>query len=135
MALRDDLLPVFEDARQLIQDFGLRRVRIIVRLGAWSTGETHLGALTNTDSEILPRPKVERRGGELIVSKITPSFATGGWEPADLQPAIAAGQDFYLVAIGDDGNQKPYRLKSVNLTKSFGYTLTLEQIDLVEPEY
>lgn len=136
MALREDLLPVFEDARQLIQDFGLRQHRVWVRLGTWSTGEIHLGTLTNTSTEILPRPKCRPLGpSRLEVSKITPNHTTGGWEPDDLLPAIVAGQDFYFVVRGPDGTDVPHALVGVDSTRNFTFTLTLERLPRAMPDF
>lgn len=136
MTLRDDLLPVFEGARQLIQDFGLRQHRIWIRAGQWSTNETLLGALTNTDVELLPRPKVRELGpNRLEASKITPEFATGGWDPLDLLPDAAPGSDFYFVVRNPRGDLNPYALIDVNATKNFTFTLVLERLDLASPNF
>ena len=136
MALRDDLLPVIDNARQLIQDLGLRTSRVIIRMGRWSTGETKLGALTNTDTEILPRPKVrDQLDGKVLVTGITPDYTTGGWAPADLQPAIEAGAEYYFIVIGPDGNQTPFLLALADIRRNFGYSLLLAPLEPTQPDF
>ena len=136
MALRDDLLPVFDDVRQLIQDFGLRQSRVWVRQRAYSAGEQHLGDITNTDVEITPRPKVEEMDPTTLkVSRITPDYGTGGYTTADLMPAQAAGTErYFLVQVGTDGPKIPYRCIAIDERKNFGITLTLERLVHEQPD-
>lgn len=58
MTLRDDLIPVVDDARQLIDDMGLRRFVVVVRKRTWSGGQLGLGTATNVDLTLAPKPKV-----------------------------------------------------------------------------
>lgn len=135
MALREDLLPVFNAARTLIQDFGLRTSRVWVRRGSWDGGEIHLGSLENEDTEILPRPKVEPVGSHsLKVSRITPDHATGGWTPQELNPPMVAGEDSHFVVRMPDGGTRPYRLVEINQTRNFGYELILQALDRANPD-
>jgi hypothetical protein len=135
MALREDLLPVFEGVRQLVQDFGLRQSRVWIRTGDWDGGELLLGDLENTDVELLPRPKVEQQpGGMLKITRLTPSFDGGGILPASLSPAVAVGSSHRFLVAGPDGNVHTYRLASINLRKNFGYELMLEQPAQAEPD-
>jgi hypothetical protein len=134
MTLRDDLLPVFEDVRGLVQDLGLRQTRVWKRLGEWSGGEIHLGDLTNTDTEITPRPFVRAVGQNLQVTKITPEFDDGGWSTEDLSPATANATDFYYVVQFPDGSLEPYRLVDLDASKNFTLALTLEPLNLNRPD-
>lgn len=136
MALREDLLPVFNNARQLVQDFGLRQSRVWVRQRARNSGEQYLGDITDTDVEILPRPKVEELDPtRLQVSRITPDYGTGGYSTADLMPAQVAGTErYFLVQVGDDGPKIPYQCVAINEYKNFGITLTLERLVHEQPE-
>lgn len=138
MGLREDILPVIDLVRGVIAgvDLSLRPTRVYVRLRQWSGGEKGLGTRTDTDTEITPRPEViEAGGGKLTVTAITPSDGTIGWTPAQLQPAMAAGRDFFFIVVMPDGNQRRYRLDSINLLGLFNYTLTLSPFDRSEPEY
>jgi len=135
MTLRDDLLPVFQNVRQLVQDLGLRQTRVFVRIGAWSE-EIQRGDLTVTDTEILPRPKVAHSGRALIVSKITPQFDGGGWAPRELQLDIEAGKDFYFIVQRPDGGLGKWHLAAEpNIVKNFGYELTLMPLDRDAPDF
>lgn len=122
--------------RQKLVDAGLRPVRIYRRSVTWSERELHLGALTETDVEITPRPKVtgadDRR---LRVSNITPSYTGGGFSPADLQPSAVNGTETVYIVEQPDGELEAYRLVAVNQLSPFRYTLDLEKIDRVNPEY
>lgn len=122
--------------RQKLVDAGLRPVRVYRRTVTWSERELHLGALTETDVEITPRPKVtgadDRR---LRVSNITPSYPGGGFSPADLQPAAVNGTETVYIVEQPDGELEAYRLVAVNQLSPFRYTLDLEKIDRVNPEY
>ena len=136
MTIVDRALRPLNRGRQKLVDAGLRPVRIYRRTNAWSAGELHLGTLTETDLEITPRPKVvgndDRR---LRVTNITPSHDGGGWSPADLQPDAATGQETVYIVQQPDGELEAYRLVAVNQLSPFRYTLDLEKIDRVNPEY
>lgn len=135
MTLRDDLLPVFNGARQLIQDLGLRQTRVIRRIRTWSAGEVGLGALTVSDFEFTPRPKVENRGnGIVLVSKVTPDYSGGGYTLDEIRPTLTAGQDLIYILIGPDGGEHPYQLVEVNPRKNFGYSFELLDLDRTQPD-
>lgn len=138
MGLRDDLLPVIDEIRQLIGDVSqlqLRQSRVWIRRGEWDGGEIHLGSLTNADTEILPRPKVEQISKTTLrVSRITPEYSTGGYSPDDLQPSREAGVDQYYVVAGPNGVLAPYELADKDERKNFGITLILERIDRRNPD-
>lgn len=136
MALREDLLPVFDNARQLVQDFGLRQSRVWVRRGVFSSGEIHLGDLTNNDVELLPRPKVEQQDTvTLKVTRITPPYPGGGYDTADLLPPQEAGVDrMCVVQVGTDGPKVAYRIVDIDERKNFGITLMLERIPGEQPD-
>ncbi|NUP13760.1 MAG: hypothetical protein HOW73_47595 [Polyangiaceae bacterium] len=137
MSLRDSLLPVFDSVRRLIQNLGLRRYRIWKRKGRWDGGEIHLGNLTNEDEEILPQPKVEKRGENLIVTKMTPEFDGGGYAPEDLVPPDEKAVDQYFVVQTPDGKLQAYRAAETNAAGNFGLMMVLEPIppDLVTPSW
>lgn len=135
MTLRDEVLPIIDAARSLIQDFGLRQTRVFRRNGQWDGGEIHLGNLTNTDTEILPRPKVEDTGRGLKVSKVTPSYGAGGFTPEQLRPSESVGLDHHYLVIKPDGTGRPYFLAECNFTKNFGYELALEPLDRDQPGF
>jgi hypothetical protein len=134
--LRDDLLPVFNAARQLIQDFGLRQSRVWVRRRAWSAGEQHLGDVTDTDVEITPRPKVVADTPvTLNVSRLTPAYPGGGYTTEDLLPAQVAGTSrYFLVQTGTDGPLMPYRCIAIDERKNFGISLVLEMLTHEQPD-
>ena len=121
--LRDDLLPVIDDLRQIPDDLGLRRYRVLLRSRAWPGGKPGIGKPVDTDTEIVPAPKVRLlstkevaesggtyRAGDFKVEKITPAYAPAldngrkGWAPGQLvQEPQGAGNDVLLVLVGDEG--------------------------------
>lgn len=140
MALRDDLLPVFENARTLIDGFGLRTTRVIVRVRTWTGGpdgaQVGLGTYTDSDMEIIPSPRVRvSNEGEVIVDRITPAFAGGGYTVAQLNPAptLTAGQRVIYILIGPNGTREFYGA-SVEIRKNFGYALRMMDLDRVVPD-
>lgn len=130
----DDNLPTLDAGRQILVDVGLRKSRVWVRRGTWSAGEVKLGELTNADTEITPRPKVEWVGRLLKVHKITPDFTIGGWAPSDLSPEMIANVDFYFVVQFANGPLQAFRLDTIDTTRAFGYTLMLEPLDVEVPD-
>jgi hypothetical protein len=131
MALRDDLLPVFYEARQLIQDFGLRTHRVFIRTYEWSGRRPNEGDKTTaSDVEILPRPRVRETDSGYTVDKITPETSLGGYAPSDLIPAHNARRVTYFVVIDPEGNERECKyaggLASVSTDRNFGYSLRLE---------
>ena len=58
--LRDDLIPVFDEGRQIVDDLGLRQQTVVVRTRVWDGGEVGLGTATDTDLTLSPTPKVTR---------------------------------------------------------------------------
>lgn len=136
MTLRSSLLPVFTSARQLIQDLGLRQHRVFIRTRAWSADEVHLGTVTETDVEILPRPKVKQLGnGRWEISKVTPSYSGGGWTPEQLLPTAGEGEDVTIILRGPDGIDHRFRVAEVNPTGNFGYTLYLDELERSRPDF
>lgn len=135
MSLRDSLLPVVNKTRGLMTTLGMRTHRLFVRKRSWSSNEELLGLCTDTDTEIIPRPKIEIDGPRgLRVTKVTPSFTIGGYKLSDLSPVSEAGVDFYFLLLGPDGELRPFRLDAINPLKNLTYELKLEGLDRVVPE-
>ena len=131
----DDALPILDEGRQLLTDFGLRPVRVFIRRDEWSE-EIQIGDLERTDTEILPRPKVETMGADgLRIKNITPRHSLGGWTPAQLQPDVSATLDFYYVVVSPDGALARYRLHHVDQTSPFRFELQLRSVDRPTPDY
>lgn len=115
--LRDDLLPVVDELRQLPTDFGVRRYAVTLRRRTWSGGSPGRGTATDADVVLTPRPRVRPittqeiassggtyREGDWVVTSITPSYGTGGYAPSalNLRPASAA-EDVTVILTGDEG--------------------------------
>jgi hypothetical protein len=130
MALRDDLLPVFYEARQLIQDFGLRTHRVFIRTYQWSGPRPNQGDRTTvSDVEILPRPRVRETEDGYTVDKITPETSLGGYALSDLIPTPNAKRQVVFVVVDPDGNERECLTApgqaAVNTERNFGYSLRL----------
>jgi hypothetical protein len=89
--LRDELLETFNDVRGLIDDLGLRRYAVTVRIRTWSGSDVGLGSATTADTVLTPTPRVRvlreaeiassggtYRTGDYRVDKITPAYALPG---------------------------------------------------------
>lgn len=129
MALRDDLLPIFYEARQMIQDFGLRTHRVLLRTYQWSGSRANSGDQSVTDVEILPRPRVRETADGYTVDKITPETTLGGYTVEDLVPVQNARRQLVFVVVDPDGNERECLpvpgVNSVATDRNFGYSLTL----------
>lgn len=136
MSLRTSLLPVFQDARQLVEGLGLRTCRVIVRVRTWSGGKVRLGTPTDLDTEILPRPRVRETDYRHIrVDKITPSHSAGGYTREQLRPDDVPGTEYYYVVVSPDGVSRNYALENIDTARNFGYELKLIQLDRSAPTW
>lgn len=137
MSLRTDLLPVFEDARQLMQDFGLRTHRVYRRIVDWSGAEVGTLTKTTTDTEILPRPKVTETADGYVISKITPTFSGGGYTMAYLMPTLDDSQQVQWVVVDPDGNSRvcvfAAGTDAVKTDGNFGYSIRVVHTDRTAP--
>lgn len=133
MALREDLLPVFYEARQLIQDFGLRTHRVLLRTYQWSGPRVGQGDRTvASEVEILPRPRVRETEDGYTVDKLTPETTLGGYSLSDIVPSRVAGRQMVFVVVDPDGNEREclpaHGHTAVNTERNFGYSLRLATI-------
>lgn len=143
MSIRSDLLSVVDELRAIpsSSDFDLRRYRVVLRTRTWAGGKPGLGAITDADTEILPRPKVRPltpkevadsggsyQDGDFMVEKITPRYTsptTGGWTPAMIhQRPASAAQDTAVMLIGDEGTIECDSVKFF-FERAFGYRMVV----------
>lgn len=132
MTLRDDLEPIVDDARSIVDDFGLRPFVVTVRSITWSGGRPGSGTATNTDIVIDPAPKVAEvplrlrtveggrfEDGDRVVTKISRSYTesqlTGG-TPATAKEVV------WLIGTDE------YRLVSEPMKKNFEWQVLLRRI-------
>lgn len=116
-SLRDQLLPVINQLRQLPSFFGLRRYTATIRTRTWSG--TYLGEGNPTDADVVltPTPRVRPittqeiaasggtyRQGDWLVTSVTPAFTGGGYAPSalNLRPS-GSNQDVTFILTGDEG--------------------------------
>lgn len=96
MTLRDSLIPVVDNARQMVADSGLRPYTVTIRTRVWSGGKIGTGEATDSDLVISPAPKVERFPVRLIAS------SGGIYQEGDLQitkiSATYSEEDLWLSA-------------------------------------
>jgi hypothetical protein len=137
MALRDDLLPVFGDARQLIQDLGLRTHRLYFRTRTWTGGRAGKGDPTDVDVELLPRPKIRETESGYTVTGITPTYAGGGYTVDQLRILESPGVEKFYVVVKPNGESVECGLDSghdaVDTGKNFNWSLRLVSLDDREP--
>jgi uncharacterized protein YjdB len=154
MTMRDDLLPVFDSARSLIKDLGLRRFAVTVRRRSWSG--TYIGDGTPIDQDITlsPLPRVRQSfasasrdprvleyllaKGNVVddriytVDKITPAYSGGGYTAEQLRlwaPPDAKNLELIVVLTGDDGFRRDCVQLSVAQDRAFGYSMTVRETD------
>ena len=115
--LRDELEPVVDEARGIVEELGFRPYTVTVRTRVWEDGTPGRGDYEDTDLELEPAPKVgapprylmglpgRYEEGDLVVSRISRSYTVaelGGGTPT-------AGTE--VVWVLDDGEEvQEYRL-------------------------
>lgn len=141
MSLRDDLLPVLQDTRAIVDDLGFRThdVAVVVRTWAGSRpGDPTPDAYTDASTPIAPNPRVRQvtsrevaqsggivSMGDLRIDKITPSFAGGGYTPNDIAPSTngATNVEVFYRVVGPLGGD--YALVTSNTDRALGYSLVV----------
>ena len=86
--LRDDLIPVIDEGRQLADDLGLRQQSVVVLTRVWTSGTIGKGSYTDDDLVLSPVPKVRRlplrvvmgsggtyKEGDRLVIKISATYS------------------------------------------------------------
>jgi hypothetical protein len=130
MTLRDDVLPLVNMGRQIVDDLGLRTTTVALRTRTWSSGVVGRGTTTDVDVEITPRPKVERRGDlDLLVGPITPAFSLGGYTVEQLNGVDTAGVERLFVVTGPSNVNRLYVLHRIEAEEPFRYMLWLSLFD------
>lgn len=128
--LREDLVPVVDAGRQLVDTLGFRLRPVIVRTRTWSGGRVGSGTATNADVTLTPRPKVaepparvlSESGGRWEAGDLQVTRVSATYDEADLAPAVTAGVEVvYLV----DGRE--YAIVGAPARRSFGWDLQLRR--------
>ena len=131
--LRQALLPVIQLGRSIPDALGLRTNVVKLRTRVWASGKIGVGAVTTTDVTLSPAPKLTYRPDQSLEVVVTPQHSTGGYTPAQVNPAPVATQEFVWVVISPDGGEREYRVATFNQRRPFGYYLTLEPLDRKGP--
>jgi len=123
MSLIDDLIPVVDDARRVIDQIGFRIHEVKLVTLTWELGKTGIGAPTDKDEVLMdPQPKVLRyrmdkeinSGGaiydaDLEVSKISKTYTLG-----DLMGgSLPANKEFFWEIDGELYNPIAYQEKAI----------------------
>jgi len=109
--LRDDLVPVINEGRQLAADLGLRQQTVVIRTRVWSGGIVGKGTTADTDLTLEPVPKVKRlplrvvsgsggkyEGGDRQITKISATYTAAQLGAGD----IAAGTQVLWLIDGEE---------------------------------
>jgi hypothetical protein len=159
MTLRDELLPVIEEAYALVDELGLRTIRVWVRAQSSDQPFNTAGTITASDTELTPRPRVVQTpeqpgwsGGAIApaydgraarrrftVGPIVRSHSVGGYKVADLFSVAATASDRALVMLADEGadvggelGTTPVAFKVERVTvRQFGLVLDVVEADEV----
>jgi hypothetical protein len=135
LTFRTNLLKQVQNLLRLpYETFDVYTMSVTLRVRTWSGGEVRLGTSTDSDTEILPRPKVieSNVGTAALVGPVVPSNADGGYTAAQLNPTLSAGQELIYVLTGPAGTRN-YALVDIDTQKAFSYYLTLQSLDRVVP--
>jgi len=133
VTFRDDLQPDVDDARGIIDEFGLRPFTVVVRTRTWDGGRPGIRNSTDVDLTLSPVPRVrdpsprlvfaapgKYEDGDRIVDRISRSYTleqlTGG--------ALAAGQEVFWLIDGE-----PYRVVEVPLERNFEWMVHLRRMN------
>lgn len=153
MTIRDACLPIFESARVLLADVGLRRFDVTMRVVVWSGQTVGEGTKTTTDTPLRiqgKRPGVRRvkqddviaSGGtyedlDLRIGPFTPAFtgaagpiASGGLDPVAFNPAANTSTREVYYKLTGPGMESGAWFKKVGQQSdsAFSYYLTVRKI-------
>ncbi len=139
---REEYLEITHLVRSIPSDpaFDILTTRVVVRTRTWTGGTTNRvnqGTPTNVDVEILPRPRVRESGdGIVIIDRIQPKSALGGYEPTDLVLAnpIAANVERFWLLTAADGVTRKYVNSRLVTDKALHYGVELSGRDLRYPQ-
>lgn len=129
--LRDKLLPVLDKvARGLIDQLGFRQTRVFIVRRTWSGGHAGEGVPVTTETEILPRPKIEEIDGSniVLIDKITPKYDGGGYTIEELSPATTSGSEYWIELRGPRGSYQ-FAFGSLDTGKATRYKLRIKAAD------
>jgi len=140
VSLRDELLPVVNDARALVEDLGLRLFSVRVEVREWSGARVGAGVSSVVSTLTLdPRPRVRDvtarevassggtlRTGDRRITAITPTHTGAGYTPAQLRPVISGQQERVYVLTGEDGASE-WELVEASFDRPFGHELVVRR--------
>lgn len=140
MTLRDNIQSkVLQKTRPLLASLGFRPNSLAVVVRTW-TGKPGTTGVTYTDlsTDLFPIPKIRKmstdevassggkyQAGDLVVTRLSPKHATGGYDPEDLRPALAQHQELLYVTTGPDAGE--FELRDFDSSKNFEYVLVIRR--------
>lgn len=142
--LRQNLLPVINNGRKIIDGLGFRTSDVSVVTRLWPSGRRGDPDDSSYGDTVLPlvnpRPKVRQvssreiagsggtyQDGDLRVDKLTPKFAAGGYTLDEIAPvADDEGVEILYVVTGPLAGE--YRRINSNADRALGYSLTLRRM-------
>ena len=144
--LRDQLLPLLAEVRQIPADLGFRPYTVVRRVRTWAGASPGLpvgSTPTHSDIELTPPPRVRQlsqrevdasagrfQTGDFVVQGIVPAYtapSSGGYTPSQLQVVPAANQDVVYLLSGPEGTVECNQVGS-DFTKPTRYSLVLRLI-------
>jgi hypothetical protein len=135
---REDFLQICHEIRGIPSspEFDILTTKVVVRTRTWTPGPVNNGVPTDVDVEILPRPRVRESGdGTIIIDRIQPRSALGGYTPQDLVPAEpqAANVERYWVLTAADGVERKYVNGKFVTDRALHYSVEFTSRDLRFP--
>ena len=136
---REDWLQITHAVRGIPSSsaFDILTTKVVVRTRTWSGVRVNVGTPTDVDAEILPRPRVKESGdGAIIIDRIQPSSALGGYTPQQLVPAEpqALNVERFWVLTGPDGVARKFVNARFVSDKALHYSVELNNRDLRFPQ-
>lgn len=134
---RADWLELTNAIRYIPSDpvFDILTTKVVVRTRVWSV-EVGTGTYTETDIEILPRPRVREQGDDtIVIDRIQPQCPSGGYTPQQLVPAnpLDAVTETFWILTAADGVERKYTQAMFVTDKALHYSIVLSGRDLRFP--
>jgi hypothetical protein len=144
MSLRDDLLPVVDEARKITQDLGQRTTSLTVRTRTWSGTRPGDGIPTDVDLVIPARYSIKELSpsavnqlvsnsggsygpGRYVKLWVTPAFNGGGYTQEQLSPDNSADNVEIIYVLAGSGINGEFNLCTMNVGRAYRYELLLVQ--------
>lgn len=145
MSIVDDVLPILDVARGILDDVGLRKFTVVCRTITWSGERVGLGTATTVDTTLsvagskrvkvreLKSQEIIAQGGNyseqwLEIGPFTPPFTGGGTAESSLNPpTVSSPREVYYKVTDSRGGSAWYDLADIKTDSPFRYVVTVRK--------